>query len=427
MDPRRFFRAAAGLLAALLAAAGYPVPAHADPIPPLRFAVLSVRAAEDRAVAHSPDVDTARANVDAAAAALAQARGVNGLSVIAGYTVVPQSGGAPNVTWAQRLGSYQLQATLGDIAAYSPLVQSAAASLRQAVADELTAERSERLKLVGLYYTAVQARVVTLAKRDAIAAAEDFENGVRDDYDAKKAPYLDLLRAQVALAHARADFSAAAGLDANATDALARELELRAADLRDTIAETDISPPVPSDDAAIAQAFAQRPEVRSADANVEAVRSALAAARRAVIPPITISGGYIDGVDAGTVIGAPALSASVQIPLSGIGHARVAAQAAALRTAEAKRTAVRRALAIEVGSAARTAAAAILARAETAASLEASTSVLKYALEEYKTVKTEGLSVKDARDIYDQAVIDDIAAGYAVLAAQATLDVELSP
>jgi hypothetical protein len=40
-------------------------------------------------------------------------------------------------------------------------------------------------------------------------------------------PYLDLLRAEVALSKARADAAVAAGVDANAADALAHEIGSR--------------------------------------------------------------------------------------------------------------------------------------------------------------------------------------------------------
>jgi outer membrane protein TolC len=142
---------------------------------------------------------------------------------------------------------------------------------------------------------------------------------------------------------------------------------------------------------------------------------------------VTVAAGYVNGVDGGTVVGGPAISLSMQIPLSSIAGARIAAQEASVRTAEAKRDGVRRALALEVGAAARTAAAAIIARSQTQASLEAATSYLNYASTQYKTANGGGMMVKDATDIYRQAVVDDIAAEYAVLAAQATLDIELSP
>jgi outer membrane protein TolC len=393
----------------------------------LRFAAVSLADAESMAVGQSPDVEAARAGVDAAAASLAQARDTNGLSALVGYTELPQSSGVPNNTWSQRIGLYELQATLGDVDAQSPLVAQASAALRGAATDELVAERTERLKVIGLYFTAIQARADLQAKRDAIRRAEAFEDDERAQFSAAKVPYLDLLRAEVALSKARADDAAAAAVDANSADGLAREIGWHAADLRDTVSETVPEPDVIDPDRAVTRAFAQRPELRSAAQGVRAAQAGLAAARRAVIPPITVAGGYARGVDAGTVIGGPVVSASIQIPLSGISTARIAAQQAALRTALARERGVGRALALEVGAAAHTAIATILARDETDAALEEATSTLTFASMEYQARRTSGLSVSDARAIYEQAVIDDIAAQYAALQAHAILDVELSP
>jgi outer membrane protein TolC len=339
--------------------------ARAESAAMLCFAAVSFRDAETMAVEQSPDVEAARAAVDAAAASLAQARATNGLSALVGYTQLQQSSGTPNATWAQRLGVYQLQATLGDVAALSPLVTQASAALRAAATNELVAERSERserLKLIGLYFPALQARADLLAKRDAIGRASAFEDDVSARFRAAKVPYLDLLRAEVALSKARADAAVAAGIDANAADALAHEIGQPAADLSDTLSVTAPEPEVMDADRAITRAFAQRPELRSAEQSVRVAKAGLAAAHRAVIPPITVAGGYVHGVDAGNAIGGPIVSASMQIPLTGFGGARIAAQQAALRTALAKEQSVRRALVLEVGAATHTAIAAIIAR-----------------------------------------------------------------
>lgn len=423
------FSAAVCILAVLAVVLGIRRAAYADSVATLRFTAVSLADAQRIAVAHSPDVEAARAGVDAAAAALAQARGANGLSAFVGYTELPQGDGlpGPGQTWSQRLGLYELQATLGDVNALSPLVAQASTALRGAAADESVAERSERLKTIGLYFTALADRADLLAKRDAIGRAEDFEDETRAAFSAAKVPYLDLLRAEVALSKARADAAGAGAADVNAADALAREIGLHIADLRDTFTENAPESEVIDPDRAVARAFATRPELLSAARGVRAAQAGLAAARRSVIPPITVAGGYEHGVDAGSVVGGPVLSASIQVPLSGIASARIVAQRAALRTALAKEQSVRRALALEVGAAAHTAIATILARDELDAALEEATSTLTFASMEYRARQTSGLSVSDARAIYEQAVADDIAAQYAALQAQATLDVELSP
>jgi outer membrane protein TolC len=401
--------------------------ARADEPTVLSFAAAPLAQAEQLAVDESPDVESARAAVDAAAAALAVARGTSGVTALIGYTELPQGSGVPNIIWSQRLTAYEVQATLGDVIALSPLAAQAAASLRGSMTDELTAERSERLKVIGLYFAAIQARADLLAKRDAVGRARDFEDELSARFGEVKVPYLDLLRAEVALSKARSDVAVAQGVDANASDALAREIGMSTANLHGTVEITAAEAEVIDADRALARAMAQRPELRSAEQNVKAAQAGLAAAHRAVLPPITVAGGYVTGIDANEPSHGGAVSASIQIPLAGIAAARIAAQQAAVRAAKAKEQSVRRALAIEVRAAAHTAAAAIIARDETDSTLEAARSTVTFATMEYAARKTSGLSVSDAQAIYDQAVIDDIAAQYAVQQAQATLDVELSP
>jgi outer membrane protein TolC len=391
-----------------------------------RFAAVTVVEAEREGVAHSPDVALARAGVDAAAAAVAQARGMNGLAAVVAYSTQPQGSGSP-IPWQQRLGSYQLQATLGDMAARSPLVAQATAALEQSISDELVAERTEKLKVVALYFGALQARVQRQAKDDTVAAADDFESDVRSRYAAGKAPRLDLLRAEVATAKARADQANALGVDANATDALARELTRPMSDLRELVDDAAAPATVIDPEKAITRALAFRPEVASADRSIDAAEAARSAALRATMPPITLTGGYARGDDGGSIVGGPMLTAVASVPLSGVGAAKVHAQDAAIAAARAHRMAVTRALAVEVGTAARLAASAVIAREATQLELSLAKSEFDLAATEYAGQRASGITVGIARDIYTQAVSDDIAALYVQAQAQATLDVELVP
>jgi outer membrane protein TolC len=412
---------------AAIAGYGLPAPALADATSaPQRFATIAVSEAETVGVEASPDVAVARAATDAAGAALAQARGVNGVSALIGFTSQPQGSGGP-IPWQQRLGAYQLQTTLGDIQAYGSLVAQARAVLAQAVTDELVAERTEKLKIVVLYFTAVQSRVQREAKDDALASAEDFEASVRDRYSAGRAPRLDLLRAQVATAKARVDLANAQGIDANATDILAREIGRPISDLRALIDDAPKPRAVLDPDKAILRATAFRPEMRSADAAIAQAQAARAAALRATIPPITLTGGYLHGDDGGSIVGGPMFTASVTIPISGVAAARVHAQDATVRAATAHRESVKLALTNEVGSAARLAAAAIIAHDATEVEVSLAKSELDFASSRYHGQNESGITVSIARDLYTQAVSDNITALYALAQAQATLDVELTP
>ncbi|HEV3087899.1 MAG TPA: efflux RND transporter permease subunit, partial [Candidatus Elarobacter sp.] len=291
----------------------------------LQFAGLALADAEQRAVAASPDVRTSQALLAGARAAYEQARGQYGVSATAGYVEAPQGG--PSGTIAQRLSTVGAQITLGDVASYAPLVAQAAASLRAAATDELTAERAERTKAVGLYYAALKARSVAGARVDALASATAFLDAAQKRFAAGDAPRIDVVRAQVAQAKAQADLARARADDANAADALVRETGVTASVLATTTttgAATTVSVAAAaaaanplSPEQAVTRALANRADVRSADANVRAAESGVRAAQRAVIPPVTLSAGYTRGVDSGVSIGGPTISAQVAIPLGG--------------------------------------------------------------------------------------------------------------
>jgi outer membrane protein TolC len=424
-EPGAFARCAV-LVAAIVALAAAPARAQDASLTTLRFEVMTSKQAEEAGVAASPDVRTARANVAAQDAALAEARGTNGVAAFAGYADVPQSSGMSS-TIQQHIEAAGLQLTLGDLLSNSPLVIAAVASAAQARTDELVAERTERLKVATLYFAAVRARALTFAKNDAVRSAEDFEGEVSAKFGAGKVPRLDLLRSEIALARARADQADTVGADLNAVDALAREVGRPAADFRAMADERSHDYAILSDSVAVDQALANRPEVGSAAANVAAARAGVDAARRAAIPPIQVQAGYAAGVDAGQPINGPSIVAQMTVPLSGIGAAKVRAAQAALEAALAKKESVERGLAIEVGSAVRTAAATVIARTQTALALTISKSELDLVLDEYRRTNARGLDVAAVRDLYTQAVADDITAQYDELQAHAILNIEESP
>ena len=147
-------RAVAAMLA--LAVGMMPVAARAqNPAPapvatapnaprPIAFADLSLAQAQSAALATSPDVTLAGAVVRESAAALAGARGALGPSITGSYVEAPQ-GGPNNETISQRLTTVGVQTTVGDILSSSPLIASAAATLRSAQASLVVAQRTERL------------------------------------------------------------------------------------------------------------------------------------------------------------------------------------------------------------------------------------------------------------------------------------------
>ncbi len=418
--------ALAGMLAlAVVVGVASPVRAQTTvaPAATVAFARLSLADAQRRAVADSPDVRVARASLAAAVAALQQARGTYGLSATAGYAEAPQ--GAPEGQVAQRLTTYGVQLTLGDLFAYSPLVAQAAAAVSAAQIDEAVAERTERVKALGLYYAALKAHSVDGARRDALASAQSFATAAQTRFGAGDAPRLDVIRAQETVAKAQADLARANADDANAADALVRETALTMTDLGDPapapIPELAMLPT----DKAVARALATRGDLRSADAAVAAARNAVAAARRTALPPITINAGYEKGWDSGFRVGAPMVNAQVALPLSGALGAKVRAQSAALDATVAKRDGVARQIALEVAAAARNASASVEAQRASNAALTSAKAALDAASLGYRNGATTSLDFATARATYAQAEVDALSALYDRLQAQATLELEV--
>lgn len=419
--------AGTAVLVALLVTAPEARAAAADQ--PATFAGLSLADAERAAVDASPDVHQARAAVAGAQAALDQARGTTGLAGTAGYTQTPQ--GSPGGTILSHVTTLGAQVTLGDLLAANPAIAQAAASLRASTLDRTVAERTERIKLIGLYYAALKARAIARARTEATAGAQRFLDAAQTRFKAGDAPRLDVIRAQVALAKAQADAALARAADANAADALAREVgrpvATFAATANATASDEVTQTPVLDPATAVARALAVRDDLQSASENVHAAEQGVAAAQRAVLPPVTISGGYSHGTDSGFPISGPEMNVAMTIPLGGAASARVRAQRALVDTATARRDAVTRAIQTEVAAAARNAAAASDVQISTAAALAAAQAELDAAVLGYQNGASTSLDVSSARSAYVQATIDDLTARFDRRQAVATLALEVQP
>jgi len=391
---------------------------------PLVFAHVDLAAALQLGVVASPEVRVARAALDGARASLAQARATNGFAFVGSYVEAPQ--GAPGGTIAQRLTQYGGQVTLGDVAALAPMIGEAAAAVRAAESDELAAERTERVNVTNLFYGALKARAVRGARIGAIDLAQRQLGAAQTRYAAGDAPRLDIVRAQVALARARADLATANADDGSATDALAREVDRSMTAFDATAPAAPPAPAtVPAPDVAVSLALARRAEVRSAESNVRASAAGVAAARSGALPAVTLGAGYARGTDSGFPTNGPTLSALVSVPLGGSAAARVHAQAALLDASRARRDAVTRSVALEVAAAARTAAASIEAERAVLTALAAAHAELDAATLGYDDGASTSLDLSTSRTTYVQAVVDALSARYDRLKAEAVLSLEV--
>ena len=384
------------------------------------FANLPLVQAQTRALAVSPDVGIARSKVDELQALFDQARAAYGPALTANYVEGPQ--GAPEGTVAQRLTTVGAQVTLGDLIAYSPAIAQANANLRAASFDFDNAQRTERISVIHLYFSALSANATLSARQQALTSAQAQLRAANLRYGAGDAPHVDVVRAAVSEAQAQSALATAQAGERNAYAALETETGVGDGDLNALSNQAPLATAaVPQAAQAVQAALASRPEVASARANVSAEEHAVQVAHRGGLPVITLGGGFTSGVDSGFKVSGPSATANLNFPVGGAAHARVVAEEARLAQARWQLEKVRRDVTTEVAAAVRTfdaqtASLQAAQRAESEASLELHATQVGY-----RNGASSSLDVESARATYTQALVDEISATYAKAEAQATL------
>ncbi len=385
------------------------------------FAGLSLDQAQSVAVDRSPDVAAANAKVAEQQALFNAARATYGPSLMSTYVEGPQ-GGNNGETIAQRLTTVGAQITLGDLLAYSPLIAQANASLRAAQFDLANAQRSERINVIGLYYTALTARATLDARRVALQGAQGDLRAAQLRFNNGAVPRLDVVRTSVAVAQAQADLSRAQADTDNADAALATETGMDATALRTVPIPASTPVPVTLTVAtAVNEAIADRPEIASARQSVAAEEHAVAVARRGGLPLVTISGGMTSGVDTGVKVHGPSMNVNATYPVGGAAHDRVLAEQARLSQAQAQLAKAQRQITTEVSSAVRTYQAQTDALAAARRALDQATAAFKATQIGYRNGASSSLDIESARATYVQALVAEISALYAQAQAEATL------
>jgi outer membrane protein TolC len=386
------------------------------------FSGLPLARAEALALGRSPDVTVATQKVTERQALLDAARASYGPALTTNYSLAPQGGNTGN-TVAQRLTTFGGQVTLGDLIAYSPVVAEANSTLRAAQFDLASVQRSERINVINLYFTALSDRATLGARRVALSGAQSELRAARLRFHSGDAPRLDVVRAHVAVAQAQADVARAEAEAQNADAAFGEEIGIAPAQLTTADGGPPASQPFDADPrTAVTAALSHRPEVASAQANVAAEERAVAVAQRGGFPLVTVNGGYTTGVDSEVKVSGPSLTVNASLPVGGAAHDRVVAERARLAQARAQLVKVRRQIVTEVGAAVRT------YRAQSVA-LAAATRALAEARAEYAATQTgyrngasSSLDVETARATYVQALVAQVSALYAQAQARATLD-----
>jgi outer membrane protein TolC len=417
---------ATALVLALLFASAVPVRAQsAPPAPAAAFAGLTLQAAELAAIVNSPDVAGARARLEQSRYALDTARSGALPSLVSNYAQVPQGNPpGPNVT--SRLVGAGLQWTIGDFIAFAPAVREAALTLAAAQSDENVAESAEKVKTIGLYFDALKARAVADARRGALTLAGTQHDAAVVRVKAGDAPQLDVVRSDVDVAKAQADVESAVAADQNATEALRVETNAAAGTLETTVPgdAPPLGPALLDPQAVVTMARALRPEIASARLTAEAAQAAVASARAAGFPALTVSGGYVVGSDAGAPVSAPTINANLTLPLGPGAHDRVAIAAAKAVEAKAKADAIERQIVLDVAASARTLGAAQRAAEAMSRARQAAEAEVRATETGYRNGASSSLELATARTTYAQAVVDELSAQYDFEKARATLEVE---
>lgn len=391
-----------------------------------QFAALPLSAAVQNAVRISPDVAQAQARVTENQALLAAARGLAAPSLQASYAAAPQ-GGSANTTIEQSLATIGAGVTLGDYLSYLPAVRQAEFTLQAAQYDLLDAQRTERVKTIGLYYAALSAVATRNLRAAELTAAQSDLRAAQLRFRAGAVPRLDVVRAQVALANARAALDAASVDMANSENALSAETGVSGQQLASLSSAGPVPPAPVTPQQAVNRALAQRSDLLSAHKAVQAEQAAVHVAQRGALPVVSLNAGYTRGYDSGVLVSGPSANVTLSVPISHASADRVAAERARLAQAQYKYDSLRRSISVAVSSAARIYEESIRAVQSAGAARVAAAQELRATEIGYRSGASSSLDVSVARTTYVQAALAEVNAVYAQAQAAATLEEEMGP
>lgn len=387
------------------------------------FAALSLADAQQRAMINSVDVQTTVATVRQRQATLAIARRTGVPHIVGDYSLAPQANAANNGTVEQHFASVGVGVSINDLVAQSGAVRVAASELLAAQRNADTALFSARQNAAKLYFAALQAIAIEGVRADAVAGAQLDRDAANLRARNGESPQLDVVRADVTLAQARADLARAQADRADAVEALASATSIDAAALSTLVRARSLVIALPEERRAVARALATRPEVSALLATIAARTADVANARRSGIPTATLQGGYQRGVDTGIPVQGPQVTAHVELPLSSPARDQVAAAQAQLDAARAQLVEERRTIALQVASAIRDARAENAAAQAAARGRDEAQRALTAVEIGYREGASSSLDVADARRTYEQAAVDALVAEYRRELAFAVLEV----
>lgn len=233
------------------------------------------------------------------------------------------------------------------------------AAVQQSVAGFAATSRDAARILIDVFFTVANDRAQTEAQSTAVSLAARTLSAAVDRQKTGAAPFLDVERAQSALATAQADLAAA-------QESLDGDQQILGILIGHSDPPAPIVPPPPAtlpDVATVSDTSVRfSPLVASAQASYDAARAAAMIARGVVQPGLALTGGVGTSRSGALHSTTPDASVSLNIPIgTSSNRADIASSDAAVRVAEAALEQSRRET-VELALRARTAAAAQLAR-----------------------------------------------------------------
>ncbi|HEV3194811.1 MAG TPA: TolC family protein [Candidatus Cybelea sp.] len=387
------------------------------------FAQLSLAGAQQRAVANSIDVQIALSAVRQAEANLRLARIAAIPHLTGDYSLAPQAGPLDVGTVEQHYFIIGAGLSINDLIGSSNAIRSAGNELLAAQRSADAANLVARQNAAKLYFSALQAIAIERVRADSVRGAQRDRGAANLRARNGESPQLDVVRADVTLAQARADLARAQADRADAVDALASATAVSPAALVTLAPAPSPSPALLDEDRAVARALATRPELAALLATITARGAGVAGARQSGIPTATIAGGFQKGVDTGIPVQGPQVAAHLDFPLASGSGARVESAQAQADAAAAQLVDARRRIALEVASAVRDLRAdGVATQAADRARDEAARALSAVELG-YREGASTSLDIADARRTYQQATVDALVAEYQRALAFAVLQV----
>lgn len=386
--------------------------------------VVTLARAQSAALEHSTQLRSASATVRQKVAELHRTRAAALPNATFDYALNPQASN-DNTSIAQRAVTFGLGVNVNSLLNEGASTKSAAADLLSAERDYDTAVLQERGRTAQLYFAALDALAGERVRETALTGAQSDRHAAQLRHAAGDAPALDVIRADVALAQARADLARAKAQRENALEALVSETGLSRGDFAATTesAPARVAPSRLDPDSAAQRALASRPEIAAVQALIDARRAELHLAAQSALPAITANAGFQRGIDAGVPVSGPAATVHVELPLGfPAGDQRESARAQ-LDAAQAQLEAEQRSVVLDASSAARNARAADDALAAAVSAREEAQRALRAVLIGYREGASSSLDVSDARRTALQATLNERSAEYAREEAYAALEV----